>query len=78
VLKNMTITVSEEAARWARKKAAEENTSVSKLVGRMLEDQMRCTDEYWAAYEKFKRIKPIPGIDAAHRLAREEAHERRR
>lgn len=77
VLKNMTITVSEEAARWARKKAAEENTSVSKLVGRMLEDQMRQSDEYWAAYEKFKRIKPIPGIDAAHRLTREEANARR-
>src|SRR5271165_6009072 len=41
VLKNITITVSEEAARWARRKAAEENTSVSKLVGRMLEEQMR-------------------------------------
>jgi hypothetical protein len=76
VLKNMTITVSEEAARWARRKAAEENTSVSKLVGRMLEDQMRCTDEYWRAYERLKRIKPIPGL-AAHRLTREEAHERR-
>jgi hypothetical protein len=76
VLKNVTITVSEEAARWARKKAAEENTSVSKLVGRMLEDQMRCTDEYWRAYERLKRIKPIPGL-AAHRLTREEAHERR-
>ena len=33
VLKNMTITVSEEAALWARRKAADENTSVSKLVG---------------------------------------------
>ena len=49
VLKRITITVSEEAARWARREAAEENTSVSKLVGRMLEDQMRRTDEYWAA-----------------------------
>ena len=77
VLKNMTITVSEEAAHWARKKAAEENTSVSKLVGRMLEDQMRRTDEYWAAYEKWKKIKPIPGLDAAHRLTREEANARR-
>jgi hypothetical protein len=77
VLKNMTITVSEEAARWARKKAAEENTSVSKLVGRMLEDQMRRSGEYWAAYEKWKKIKPIPGLDAAHRLTREEANARR-
>ena len=58
MLKRITITVSEEAARWARRKAAEENTSVSNLVGRMLEDQMRRTDEYWAAYEKWKKIRP--------------------
>ena len=49
VLKNMTITVSGEVAQWARKKASEENTSVSKLVGRMLENQMLMTDEYWRA-----------------------------
>jgi hypothetical protein len=64
VLKNMTITVSEETALWARKKAAEENTSVSKLVGRMLEDEMRRTDAYWQAYERLKKIKPIKGFDA--------------
>jgi hypothetical protein len=77
VLKNITITVSEEAALWARRKAADENTSVSKLVGRMLENQMRQTDEYWAAYERLKRIKPIPGFDASKRLTREQIHERR-
>lgn len=73
----MTITVSEEVAKWARKQAAEKNTSVSKLVGRMLEEKMRQTDEYWAAYERLKRIKPIPGFDASKRMTREEAHERR-
>ena len=77
MLKNVTITLEEDALRWARKQAAEENTSVSKLVGRMLEDKMRQTSEYWAAYERWKRIKPIPGI-AANRLTREEANERRR
>jgi hypothetical protein len=71
----MTITVSEEAARWARKKAAEENTSVSKLVGRMLEDRMRRTDEYWKAFEKWKKIKPIPGLDAAKRMSRQELYD---
>jgi hypothetical protein len=76
VLRNITITVSEEAARWARIKAAQEDTSVSKLVGRMIEDQMRKTSDYWAAYEKFKKIKPIPGL-AKNRLTREEAHARR-
>jgi len=74
----MTITVSEEAARWARRKAADENTSVSKLVGRMLEEQMRRTDDYWQAYEKWKKIKPIKGFDASKRLTRDELYERRR
>lgn len=73
----MTITVSEEVARWARRKAAEENTSVSKLVGRMLEHQMRLSDDYWRAYARWKRIGRVEGIDAAGRLSREEAHERR-
>jgi hypothetical protein len=76
VLKNMTITVSEEVARWARKKAAEENTSVSKLVGRMLERQMLLSDEDWLAFGRWKRIGGSPGIDAAQRLRRDEAHER--
>ena len=73
----MTITVDEEVARWARRKAADENTSVSKLVGRMLEREMRLNDEYWRAYEKWKGLSPIPGIDAGAKLTREELHERR-
>lgn len=77
MLKNITITVSEEAARWARRKAAEENTSVSKLVGQMLDRQMRMSDQYWEAYRQWKKLGSIKGIDAAHRLSREEAHERR-
>ena len=35
-MKNVTITLKEEVARWARIKAAEKNTSVSRLVGEML------------------------------------------
>jgi hypothetical protein len=77
-LRNLTITVSEETAHWARRKAAEENTSVSKLVGQMLERQMRLTDEYWLAYELWKRLEPVPGLDAPSRWTREELHERRR
>ena len=74
----MTITVSEETARWARKQAAEKNTSVSRLVGQMLEDQMRRTDGYWAAYRKWKKIGPIEGVDVSKRLKRDELYERRR
>jgi hypothetical protein len=76
VLKNVTITLPEEVATWARVKAAEENTSVSRMVGRMLEDQMRHTDAYAAAYQQW-REHPSWDLDAANRLTREEAHERR-
>lgn len=76
VLKNITITVSEEAALWARRKAAEENTSVSKLVGKMLEREMRLKEDYWKAFERLKAI-TIPGA-SKDRLTREESHERGR
>lgn len=77
VQKNITIKISAEAALWARRKAAEENTSVSRLVGEMLERQMRLTDEYWAAFERFKTIRPSAQVTAAHRMTREESHARR-
>lgn len=34
-MKNVTITLDDEVARWARIRAAEQNTSVSRLVGDM-------------------------------------------
>ena len=76
VLKNVTITLPEEVAHWARKRAAEENTSVSRLVGKILEAQMRQTDDYQEAYRRWKALKPME-IDAQHRLTRDEAHARR-
>jgi hypothetical protein len=75
VLRNITIRLSEEAVRWTRRKAAEEGLSVSGLVERMLEDQMRLSDEYWRAYGQWKRIKRLE-VDAAGRLSRDEAHVR--
>jgi plasmid stability protein len=40
VMKNVTITLDEEVARWARIRAAKYNTSVSRLVGEMLREKM--------------------------------------
>ncbi len=77
VLKNVTATLPEEVALWARRKAAEENTSVSRLLGRILEEQMRRSDEYWRAYERWKDLGAAHGVDAADRLTRVNAHERR-
>ena len=77
VLKNVTITLPEEVANWARIKAAEEKTTVSRLVCRMLENQMRKSDAYMDAYRQWKELRPTMDIDAANRLTREAAHERR-
>ena len=72
--RNLTIRISEEAALWARRKAVEEDTSVSRLVGEMLERQMRLTDEYWRAFEHWKSNRPLAAVGAAERLSQEEVH----
>ena len=77
VHKNVTIRISQEAALWARRQAAERNTSVSRLVGEMLEGQMRLTDEYWRAFDHWKSNRPLTAVGAAERVSREDVHERR-
>lgn len=76
VSKKITITLPEEVALWARKKAAEENISVARLVGKMLEAQMQHTDDYQDAWRRWQRLKPVD-LDAEHRLSRDDAHARR-
>jgi hypothetical protein len=73
--KKLTITLSEDVAGWARRQAAEEHTSVSKLVGRLLENQMRMSDGYDRAYRRWRELRSLP-IDAANRLSRDVAHQR--
>ncbi len=55
--------------------AAEENTSVSRLLGGFLEKQMRSSDEYWEACQKWKQLQPVD-LDAETRLSREAANGR--
>jgi len=77
VARNVTIRISDEAALWVRRKAAEENTSVSRLVGEMLERQMRLTDDYRRAFERWKWNRPLAASGATQRMSREQVHERR-
>ena len=39
-LRNVTVTLEEDVARWARIEAARRDTSVSRLLGEMLKDRM--------------------------------------
>jgi hypothetical protein len=52
-MKNVTITLDEEVARWARIRAAESNTSVSRLVGEMLRDKMDEEKSYQMAMDQY-------------------------
>jgi hypothetical protein len=52
-MKNVTITLDEEVARWARVMAAEQNTSVSRLVGEMLREKMIEEQNYQIAMQQY-------------------------
>lgn len=76
-LRNLTITVEEEVARWARVWAARRNTSVSRLVGEMLKERMQQEEGYEAAMRDFFSIAPSRISDGAPYPSRDDLHDRR-
>lgn len=76
-MKNVTITLDEQVARWVRIEAAKRETSVSRLVGEMLHDHMRSAETYEAARRQFFAVEPRPLRRRGGRLPRrEELHDR--
>jgi hypothetical protein len=76
-MKNVTITLDEEVARWARIKAAEQDTSVSRLVGEMLREKMTNEQSYPSSMKRYLSREPRPlGRSGAKYPTREEIHER--
>jgi hypothetical protein len=58
-MKNVTITLDEKTAAWARIYAAKHNTSVSRLVGEMLQQRMGELHEYDQAMRRFLQKTPV-------------------
>lgn len=58
-MKNVTITLDEKTAAWARVFAAEQNMSVSRLVGEMLARRMQEVSEYDRAMRSFLSRRPV-------------------
>jgi plasmid stability protein len=52
-MKNVTITLDEEVARWARIRAAKEDTSLSRLIGEMLRKKMSDENHYQASMQHY-------------------------
>lgn len=76
-MKNVTITLPEDLARWLRIKAAKDNLSVSQWLAELLEGMRRQEDQYEAAMKRYLAMKPRR-IDWSNdcRPTREELHDR--
>jgi hypothetical protein len=58
-MKNVTITLDEKAAAWARQHAALNNMSLSRFVGELLEKTMRDSREYERAMREYLARSPV-------------------
>jgi plasmid stability protein len=76
-VKNITIKVDEEVARWARIHAAKHGTSVSSIVGLMLRERMLQEQSYEAAHRRWTARRPRALKRAGDTYPRrDELHER--
>lgn len=75
--RNVTITLDEETARWARVEAARRDTSVSRFVGDLLQQQMHAGRDYEDAMSAYLETEPVPLRRSRSRYPqREELHDR--
>jgi hypothetical protein len=73
-MKNVTVTMEESVAEWARLEAARRNTSVSRLVGEMLAEKMRHDDAYERAMREWMAADLRFASDGAPYPKREEIY----
>jgi hypothetical protein len=78
-MKNVTVTLDEKTAVWARKTAAERDMSLSRFIGRLLQENMRQAREYERAMHRFFDGEPIALKGPRDRYpSREELYDRGR
>ena len=76
-MKNITVTLDEATAAWARVYAARQNKSLSRYLGELLNRTMREAREYEDAMQRYLGKKPCRlNRGNASYPAREELHER--
>lgn len=75
-MKNVTIVLDEEVARWARVEAARRNTSVSRLVGELLRERMQQEEGYEREMHRFLAAPAVPLKTGGGYPTRDEIHER--
>lgn len=75
-MKNVTITLDEETARWARIEAAHREMSVSRLIGELLHEHMRAQTTYEEAMQHYLARTPTVLKATGSYPTREELHNR--
>jgi len=76
-MKNVTVTMEDSVAEWARLEAARRNTSVSRLVGEVLAEKMRHDDAYERAFRDWQQKKRTWKSDGSPYPKREEIYAER-
>lgn len=75
--RNVTITLDEETARWARVEAARRDTSVSRFVGGLLRERMEAGEAYETARRRFLAKEPyLTAVPERRFPSRDEVHSR--
>jgi hypothetical protein len=74
-LRNVTVTLEEPVAHWARMEAARHETSVSRLLGSLLKERMLLDQSYEMAMNRALNRESFAKSDGRY-LTREEAHDR--
>jgi hypothetical protein len=76
-MRNITITLDEQTAAWARVHAAEQDMSLSRFIGEALRKQMRESREYQEAMQRYLGSKVVIRLQPGERLpSRAEVNDR--
>lgn len=75
-MKNVTVTLDEEVAQWARVWAARHGTSVSRMLGEVLRQRMLEEGQYAAAMQAFLAQTPSVLKQSGHYPGRDAVHDR--
>jgi hypothetical protein len=76
-MKNITVTLDEKTAAWARVYAARRNMSLSRFLGELLHEKMSESREYENAMRRFLGVKPKKLSDGEPYPSREEIYDRK-
>jgi hypothetical protein len=76
-MKNVTVTMEDSVAEWARLEAARRNTSVSRLIGEMLAEKMRHDDAYERAMNEWLQRPTLFNSDGSPYMQREDTYAER-